>query len=144
MRRVLVVANETLIAPALIDAIRTQAAATKCAFHLVVPATRLDPPPADENLDGRIVAKERLARAISHLSGLDLWVEGEVGDPSPIVAVSDAVGRHTYHEILVATYPPGRSRWLNMGVTRRIERFFKVPVRHLVVTPVCPGPYVAD
>jgi hypothetical protein len=139
MQRVLVIANETLTAPTLIQAIRTRAAAGGCAFHLVVPATRLDPPPADENVDGRTVAKERLGQAVAELAGLGVLVGGEVGDPSPIVAAADAARRDSYAGVIVATSAPGCSRWLKMGVPRRLERFLRIPVEHVVITSVATG-----
>ena len=139
MQRVLVIANETLTAPTLIQAIRTRAAAGGCAFHLVVPATRLDPPPADENVDGRTVAKDRLGHAVAELAWLGILVGGEVGDPSPIVAAADAARRDSYDAVMVSTSAPGTSRWLKMGVPRRLERFLRIPVEHLVITSVSTG-----
>jgi hypothetical protein len=139
MQRVLVVANETLGAPALIEAIRARAAAGACAFHLVVPATRLDPPPEDEDVDGRTVASERLGHAVAELAWLRVLVGGEVGDPSPIVAAADAARRDTYDAVMVSTSAPGCSRWLKMGVPRRLERFLRIPVEHLVISSVPTG-----
>jgi hypothetical protein len=144
MKRVLVVANETLTAPALIEAIRGRAAAGHCAFHLVVPATRPGPPLGDENGDGRTIAKERLGQAVAGLAWLGVLVGGEVGDASPIVAAAAAARRDTFDEAVVCTSPPGCSRWLKMGVARRLERFLGIPVQHVVVTTVATGPATGD
>ena len=96
-------------------------------------------PPADENVDGRTVAKERLGQAVAELAGLGVLVGGEVGDPSPIVAAADAARRDSYAGVIVATSAPGCSRWLKMGVPRRLERFLRIPVEHVVITSVATG-----
>lgn len=38
--------------------------------------------------------------------------DGEVGDPNPLQAISDALRERTFDEIILSTLPTGASRWL--------------------------------
>jgi GABA permease len=63
-------------------------------------------------------------------------VDGEVGAPSPVEAIGDAiraVGR--FDEIILSTLPPGPSRWLRLDLPHRVERAYNLPVTHLVADP---------
>jgi hypothetical protein len=59
-------------------------------------------------------------------------VTGEVGDPSPALAVSDALERATIDEIIVSTLPSGLSRWIHQDLPHRLERRTGLPIAHVV------------
>jgi hypothetical protein len=93
MRRYLVVANETLAGEPLVSWIRELSRAGPCAFFLIVPAT----PPRDHTWtegEARATARARLDEALMRLSGLEIKVEGEVGDGNPMLAIDDAIRDH--------------------------------------------------
>ncbi len=132
MRQYLVVANQTLGGEHLLEVIRDRAAANPSQFFLVVPAT-----PPSEHLtwtegEARSIAKRSLQRALSRFRELDLDVDGEVGDASPVEAIRNALLGGRYDEIILSTLPPGVSRWLKLDLPHRVERAFDLPVVHVV------------
>jgi hypothetical protein len=132
MRRYLVVANQTLGGPRLIDKVRDTLAAGPCSFHVLVPAT----PPGHfatwTEGEGLAVAQERLDAALSRFKELGAEADGEVGDPNPLQAIADAMRERAFDEIILSTLPPGASRWLKQDLPHRVERSFSIPVTHVV------------
>lgn len=134
MHRILVVANETLEAQHLLEEVgrRIEAAGgpDECAVHLVVPASH-----------GRGVWTEGGAKAEAQLrlddglvqfKELHVEVTGEVGDVSPVRAVSDALLVRRYDEIVFSTHAAGVSRWLKQDAPTRIRREHPdIPVTHV-------------
>src|SRR5690349_5753678 len=99
---VLVVANRTVAAQRLVDAVERRAAEGPCTFTLLVPdvAARRD---ADWTLDtGRRV----LGKAAGGPVG------GLAGGPDPFEAVRDGVATGEFDEIIISTLPRGVSKWL--------------------------------
>ena len=120
--RVLVVANRTAATPALLDAVRTRAAAGSASFTLLVPNAAhglhrvVDPEDTDvseaqASLDLAIPLLEEVAGGP---------VEGLVGSSNPFNAIQDAVNVHGFDEIIISTLSPRVSRWLRMDLPRRI------------------------
>jgi GABA permease len=134
VRRVLVVANETVGGEPLMKLIGDVALAGTSEFFVVSPAlnSRLKTWTSDED-GARLAAQERLTATLGRLEALGIEARGTVGDLDPIVAVEDAV--RTFHpdEIIVSTHPEGRSNWLERGVVDAVRARFDVPVRHVVV-----------
>lgn len=60
-----------------------------------------------------------------------------VGHPDPIVALDEVWRPYVYDEIVVATRPDGRARWLTLALPHRVERFTGVAVTH-ISAPVRP------
>jgi hypothetical protein len=134
MRRILVVANQTLGGEHLVEKVREALAAGQCRFHLVVPAT-----PSSEHLtwtegEAQAIAERRLDRALDRFRALGAVADGEVGDPSPMQAIGDVLRRETFDEIILSTLPSGASRWLKLDLPHRIERSFELPVTHVVAS----------
>ena len=141
MRRVLVVAHQTLDSAQLDDAMRDELARGPCTFHVVVPVRHDSNRGTWTEADVRAVAAERLDTALARFRAEGLPVTGEVGDSSPVTAVGDVLlreGRGAFDLVLVSTLPHGFSRWLKLDAPTRIARSFEVPVRHVVAqtTPV--------
>jgi hypothetical protein len=119
MCRYLVVANQTLAGEPLVSRIRELSRSGPCAFFLIVPAT----PPRDHPWtegEARATARARLDEALMRLSGLEVKVEGEVGDGNP------------FAEIILSTLPPGASRWLRLDLPHRVAASFGLPMTHVV------------
>ena len=127
MRRYLVVANQTLAGEPLVSRIRELARAGPCAFFLVVPAT----PPRDHlwtEGEARATARARLDEALMHLSGLEVKVEGEVGDGNPMLAIEDAIRDHgPFDEIILSTLPPGAVEVVEAGPAPPRGRELRAP-----------------
>ena len=133
MRHYLVVANQTLRQPELADKIKASINAGPCDFYLLVPATRAHEPVRWTPADAVAVARRRLDGALARFSALGAEVFGEVGDPSPVVAIGAVLRRRSFDALLLSTLPVGPSQWLRHDVPARIERLFNIPVE--LVTP---------
>jgi hypothetical protein len=133
MRHYLVVANQTLRQPELAEKIKACIDAGPCQFHFLVPATRAHEPVRWTPADAVAVARRRLDSALARFGTLGAEVFGEVGDPSPVVAISAVLRRRSFDALLLSTLPVGPSQWLRHDVPARIERLFNIPVE--LVTP---------
>ena len=155
VRRVLLVANQTVGGDALTLAIRKRIEAGDVEFHVLVPATlskdyaaarrlatfSVDPtsgytfgdlgaiPRTDE--EGERRAQERLDEQLLQLIQAGANPTGEVGGPDPIAAVAAVMQRANFDEILVSTLPASRSRWIRMDLPSRLERRYGVRVVHV-------------
>lgn len=133
MRHYLVVANQTLKQPKLTEKIRTCIEAGPCDFFLLVPATRTHGPVQWTPADAFAVARRRLESALERFRALGADVVGEVGDPSPVVAIGELLRRRSFDALILSTLPVGPSQWLRCDVPARIEQLFSIPVD--LVTP---------
>jgi hypothetical protein len=136
---VLVVANETVDAPTLREAL---AAHGDDVYVTVVS-------PVNEPKRGYVVytdtrrasARRRLERALGHLREAGIPADGYVVDAEPAAAVRDALAtlEPRVDEILVSTHTEEKSGWLRRGVLERIRASAgDVPVEHLVAGPEGP------
>lgn len=133
MRHYLVVANQTLGLPPLAEKICSCVRAGPCDFYLVVPATLHHDPVRWTPAEATALARRRLDAALTRFRKLGADVRGEVGAPSPSVAIGEALRRRSFDELILSTLPSGPSRWLRAGLPERIEGLFGVPVT--LVTP---------
>jgi bacterioferritin len=136
MPRYLVLANQTAASPELTSVIREIVAKDADAeFVLLVPATPVEDLLDWQDGDGETIAKRTAKAAQEHLTGAGARVvRTEVGDASPVKAIENELEHHQekYDGIVISTLPLQRSRWVALDQPRRIERRFKVPVRHVV------------
>ena len=138
MAKYLIVANETLLGMPLAEEVKKRVAAdSECSMHIVVPASH------GTGMWTEGQAKTKAARQLEHgearLKQLGVkHVTGEVGDPSPVLAVGDVLlaTDDVFDEAIVSTFPLGRSRWLKQDVVHRLNRAYpKLPVTHVVSAP---------
>jgi hypothetical protein len=132
VKEVLVVANQTLGAAKLLEAVRARAAGADARFRLVVPQSK---PSAgfviyDEAV--RESAQVRVDLALSALAAEGIEATGEVGDGDPFLATMDAVAQHRPDEIIVSTHPATSSGWLRRDLIERIENASGLPVEHII------------
>ena len=132
-RRILVVANETVQSPALLDLLRAKAAGMREDVLVVCPAlnSRLRTWTSDED-GARGAAQTRLEATLARLHEAGVTARGTIGDGDPLQAIEDALREFPADEIVVSTHPPGRSHWLEQGVVTLAEERFDVPVTHVV------------
>jgi hypothetical protein len=154
-RRYLVVANQTLGGEQLLAEIQKRLAAGPSRFYVLVPATPIDqyrwppplgvpatagggiftePPPAEaaDDRQAQAHAQARLGEELTRLRKAGAEADGEVGDPDPLRAIRDVLGRERFDEIILAALPPGVSRWLGMDLPHRVQRSVDLPVTHVV------------
>ena len=139
MSHILVVANETVDAPALREALAAHG------DDLTVTVVS----PVNEPKRGYVVytdtrrasARRRLERALAHLREAGISADGYVVDADPAAAVRDALSQlePPVDEILVSTHPEEKSGWLRRKVLDRIRSSAgDIPVEHLVAGPGAP------
>jgi hypothetical protein len=133
MKRILVVANETVAGKPLIDAVRRQAEGDEVTVHVICPQN--EPKHGfvvhDEYI--RDAAQNRLEMALALLHEEGIEATGEVMDPDPYSAVMDALGEQDYDAIIVSTHPETRSGWLRQSLVDRLARVTRRDVEHVVV-----------
>ena len=120
---VLVVANQTVDAPALRAALIGRAGRGPIHATLLVPAA----------WSQRDTAQRRLSSALAALERAGIPAAGELGDADPIVAVQEAWNPGRFDEVIVATLAEGSSRWLQIGLPHRVAKLTDCPVQHVEI-----------
>jgi hypothetical protein len=124
-KNVLVIANETVLGPQLLDKIRERAARDKASFLLISPQS--DPTQGEHP-----EAERRLRRALSELRGAGIDAHGQIAHPDPFEAAMEAMREERVDEIIVSTFGPERSGWLRRDLVDRLRNETGVPVEHVV------------
>src|SRR3954452_11793524 len=127
MRHYLVVGNQTLKQPELSEKIRTCIEAGPCDFFLLVPATRTHGPVRWTPADAYAVARRRLESALERFRALGADIVGDVGDPSPVVAIGELLRRRSFDALILSTLPVGPSQWLRHDVPSRTDGLSNIP-----------------
>jgi hypothetical protein len=122
-KNVLVIANETIVSPQLLDRIRARAKQGPASFLLVAPQS--------DAVD-TIEAGRRLRRALSALRVDGIDAHGQVVDPDPFTAALNAAHDERVDEIIVSTFPQARSGWLRRDLIERLKSETGLPVEHVV------------
>jgi hypothetical protein len=133
MKRVLVVANETVAGKPLIDAVRGRAGGDELQVHVISPQNQPKHGYVIYDEHVRDAAQNRLEMTLALLREAGISADGEVMDPDPYSAVMDALGEQDYDEIVISTHPETRSGWLRQGLVDRVARAARRPVEHVVV-----------
>lgn len=134
MARYLAVAYQTSEAPEFIEAILAVARKDPAAeVVLLVPATPVSHLATWSEGEATEVAAQKAGTARSRLekAGVNI-VEARVGDHRPLYAIKDMLDEQNFDGIIVATFPPGVSRWLAADLVHRLERSTDLPVTHVV------------
>ena len=132
VKKILVVANETLGGSKLVELIRAKRAEGDVALTLVVPQTRPRHGAVIYDEAVRDAAQVRVDLAQQFMKAEGASIEGEVGDPDPYTAAMDAIGFYRPDEVIVSTLPQTTSGWLRRDLVERIEQSSGLPVEHVV------------
>jgi hypothetical protein len=131
---VLVVANETVGGNKLIEAIEQRAKRGPIRCTVVCPQNKPRRGYVIYDQNVRSAARIRLELTLGRLREMGIPAEGEVMDPDPFLAVSDALREYApVDEIIISSLPYPRSGWLRRGLVERIESYSRLPVQHIVV-----------
>jgi hypothetical protein len=137
MAQYLVVAHRTAKSPELAAKLKEiRERDPEARFVLLVPAV---PPPGwvyEENEVRKKAEEEaQAAKAALEAQGIPI-AQAKAGDISPLLAIEEELLAHpgAYRAIVLATLPPGISRWLRLDVHTRAERF-GLPVIHVIAHP---------
>lgn len=125
-KHTLIVANKTARAEALFEELRRRAEAEPHRFLVIVPQ------------DGghghhTELAKSRLQTLLDRLASAGIPATGGIGDPDPYAAVANALQFHRVDEIVIATLPRMRSRWLRSDLLGRVQKITACPVDHIEI-----------
>jgi len=132
MANVLVVANETVVGDPLLEHVRERARRSPATFLILSPQS-------DPTEDAHPEAERRLRRALSELRADGIEAHGQVAHPDPYTAAMHAVRDERVDEIIVSTFPGGRSGWLRRDVPGRLRKDTGLSVEHVVVEPAAVG-----
>ncbi|WP_421119275.1 hypothetical protein ACE2AJ_18210 [Aquihabitans daechungensis] len=135
VNRYLVIANQTIESPLLLEAIQRRRDAGPSTFHLLVPENHSQGATWDEN-QTRAAAKARLAEGLAYFAEQGVEMTGEV-DATPVDGVSNILvreGVRAFDGIIISTLPVTLSRWLKLDAPSRIQRMTAIPVTHVVAT----------
>ena len=132
--RVLVVANETVRAEALLTELRRLHAESDARYLVCVPAHPLHSGQGALWAPDTAVtaAQHRLAATLKILRDEGLDADGTVGDYRPLHAMDRAVADFHPDLIVISTHPEERSAWLRQDIVERARRTYQVPVRHVI------------
>jgi hypothetical protein len=133
MKRVLVVANETVAGKPLIDAVKGRGDGGGIHVHVISPQNQPKHGYVIYDEHVREAAQNRLEMTLALLREAGVEADGDVVDPDPYSAVMDALGEQDYDEIIISTHPETRSGWLRQGLVDRVQRAARRPVEHVVV-----------
>ncbi len=134
-RRILVIANETCAAPAVVDEVRYRGG-DGADVMVVAPAlarSRLEHWLTADLEARQAAAAERLEVSVDALREAGLDAGGGLGDADPLQALDDALRVFEPDEVIISTHPPARSNWLERQVVRRARERYTVPITHMVV-----------
>ncbi len=123
MTHVLVIANRTIGASALLLALRRRCEREPVRYTLLVPAAASE----------RQAAGERLDEAVATLTSWSIEAAGLLGAADPVVATKEEYDNARYDEILVVTLPGESSMWLQHGVPARVQQATGAVVHHITV-----------
>ncbi|MGI8946226.1 MAG: universal stress protein [Thermoleophilaceae bacterium] len=132
-KRILVVANETVVGRELIASVKRHAASGPVAVHVICPQNEPKHGHVIYEDSVRSAAENRLQMTIAQLREAGVEATGEVADPDPYSAVMDSVGEQDFDEIIISTHPETRSGWLRQDLITRVRQATRRPVEHVVV-----------
>src|SRR3954462_8750404 len=132
-KRILVVANETVVGKPLIDAVKKRADQGPVSVHVISPQNQPKAGYVIYEDTVRDAAENRLELTLAQLEEIGVKADGELMDPDPYTATMDALGEETYDEIIISTHPETRSGWLRQSLVDRVARASGRPVEHVVV-----------
>jgi GABA permease len=133
--RVLVVANRTLHGEELKAELR-RVAAERAEVHVVAPILTSRVHYIASDVDRELEeARQRLDEALAWARGEGVDATGKVGDPNAALgAIEDELRLFGADEVIISTYPGGRSNWLETGIVERLKEELEIPVTHVVVS----------
>ena len=127
MKRVLVVANETVGGGELLDELERQARGPdRGARRHPALNSPLRHWVSDED-DARAAAAGRLEVSLAAMRAAGMDARGEVGDSDPLQAIDDALRTFAPDEIVISTHPEGRSHWLERNLVEAARERYDLP-----------------
>jgi len=137
-RRVLVLANETVAARAVLDEVRYRGG-PDAVVRVVAPIlqrSRLSHL-LDTSKDTALnQARERMEASVAAMLAAGLRADGRISDGDPLQALDDGIRVFNPDEVIISTHPPNRSTWLEKSVVKTARERYSIPIHHVVVDTV--------
>jgi len=131
LRKILVVANETLTGDELLDAVREHAASGALVVVIAPVNTPRDGYVVYDNTR-RAAAGRRLDQTLAQFREAGIAAAGHVVDNDPLTAVKDAIAIEEPDELIVSTHPEAKSGWRRRNLLEEIRRAAgDIPVTHV-------------
>jgi hypothetical protein len=136
--KILVLANETIGGRSLIEKVQERQA-DDVEFFVVVPRARPRRGNVVYDEAVRDMAQVRVDLMLAFMRDNGITGTGEVGDPDPYLAATDAVAAERVDEIIVSTLPAETSGWMKRDLPERLRESTGVPVEHVISDVVGEG-----
>jgi hypothetical protein len=133
-RHILLVANETVVSPALVELMERKAGETPIRVSVVAPVNQPQQGYVVYYDTRRAAARRRLDKTLALLRKAGVPAEGVVVESDPVAALRDAIDQLDPDEIVVSTHPRRQSRWLRRDAVDAMRRVTGPrPFEHVVV-----------
>jgi GABA permease len=133
-RHILVVANETVVSPALVELIEAKAKDGDVRVTVLAPVNQPRQGYVVYYDTRRAAARRRLDRTLALLRSDRVPATGVVVETDPVSALRDALDQLEPDEIIVSTHPQQKSGWLRRNAVDQMRRVAgELPFEHLVV-----------
>ncbi len=132
-RKILVVANETLLGDELLQAVRRRDAKGDALVVVIAPVNAPREGYVVYDNTRRASAGRRLDRTLASFRAAGIHAMGHVVDNDPLTAVKDAIAIEEPDELIVSTHPEAKSGWLRRNLLAEIRKVAgERPVEHVV------------
>ncbi len=133
-RRILVVANETVVSKALVDLIEERASGGDVVVTVLAPVNQPRQGYVVYYDTRRAAARRRLDGTLGLLRKAGVHADGVVVETDPVSALRDAVDQLQPDEVIVSTHPRQKSGWLRRNAVDQMRRVAgDLPFQHVVV-----------
>jgi hypothetical protein len=133
-RHVLVVANETVVSPTLVQAIERRADGNPVQVTVVSPVNQPRQGYVVYYDTRRAAARRRLDKTLDLLRAHGIPGTGVVVEADPVAALRDAIDQLEPDEVIVSTHPKQKSGWLRRNAVDQMRRVAgPLPFEHIVV-----------
>jgi nucleotide-binding universal stress UspA family protein len=133
-RQILVVANETVVSPALVDLIQQKARDSAVYVTVLAPVNQPRQCYVVYYDTRRAAARRRLEKTLELLRSAGIPADGIVVESDPVSALQDAIHQLKPDEIVVSTHPQQKSGWLRRNAVEQMRRVAgALPFQHVVV-----------
>jgi len=131
---VLVVANETVVSPTLVQAIERRADGNPVQVTVVAPVNQPRQGYVVYYDTRRAAARRRLDKTLDLLRAHGIPGTGVVVEADPVAALRDAIDQLEPDEVIVSTHPQQKSGWLRRNAVDQMRRVAEpLPFEHVVV-----------
>ena len=138
MTKILVLANETIGGRGLVEKVQERAG-DDVEYWVVVPRARPRRGNVVYDEAVRDMAQVRVDLMLAFMRDNHIKGGGEVGDPDPFLAATDAVAAEGIDEIIVSTLPAETSGWMKRDLPERLRETTGRPVTHVISDVVGEG-----